>query len=257
MRHKLAWAAALVLTVTIVTARTAVGAEAPGGLRGESRLGDRYPCVVDDALRLCRPKKGFWVDLGAGKAQLTIPLIERTGNPVVMLDPDAEALSEGLQKGREAGLEDRLFALVGVAEELPFPDASVDLVVSRGSIFFWDDPPQGIREVCRVLRPGGKAYLGGGAGSGFPKEAAEELIRRRKELMEGEEAEKWQKFVELRRPEQMHRWAEAAGLPDFEVLGKGAISADDPRVGQGVWLLFEKKPGDSAETPSPAGNAVD
>jgi hypothetical protein len=25
------------------------------------------------------------------------------------------------------------------------------------------------------------------------------------------------------------------------VMGKGAISAEDPRVGQGVWLLFEKQ----------------
>jgi len=47
--------------------------------------------------------------------------------------------------------------------------------------------------------------------------------------------------VELRRPEQMRAWAESAGLTDFEVLGKGALSAEDKRVGQGVWLLFEKK----------------
>jgi hypothetical protein len=39
----------------------------------------------------------------------------------------------------------------------------------------------------------------------------------------------------------MRQWAEAAKLPQFEVMGKGAISADDPRVGQGVWVLFEKK----------------
>lgn len=65
--------------------------------------------------------------------------------------------------------------------------------------------------------------------------------------MDGEEAEKWKKFVELRRPEQMRKWAEDAGLPEFVIMGKGAISAEDNRVGQGVWLLFEKKPKDAAD----------
>ncbi|NQT11768.1 MAG: hypothetical protein HQ582_03405, partial [Planctomycetes bacterium] len=92
------------------------------------------------------------------------------------------------------------------------------------------------------LRPGGEAYIGGGAGSGYPKWANDKLIQGRKEKMEGEEAEKWKRFAELRRPEQMTEWAKAAGLTDFQVMGHGAISADDKRVGQGVWLLFRKKP---------------
>jgi SAM-dependent methyltransferase len=220
-------------------------AAAPAGLKAEQSLPDRYPHVVQDVLRHCSPKKGFWLDLGAGKGQLAIPLIEATGNPVVMVDPKGEALAEGLHAAREKRLGDRLFSVVGVAEHLPFPDNSVDLVVSRGSIFFWKDPARGLQEVYRVLRPGGKAYIGGGAGAGYPKPAAANLIQDRRKKMQGVEAEKWKRFVELRRPEQMRRWAEEARLPKFEVMGKGAISDEDPRVGQGVWLLFEK--GDTVE----------
>ena len=215
--------------------------KAPKGIRSEGSLPDRYPYVVKDVLKYCEPEKGFWVDLGAGKAQLTIPLIEATKNPVVMLDPDVDGMKKGLAIAREKGLEDRLSAVVGVAEKMPFPDDSVDLLVSRGSIFFWDNPAQGLREVYRVLRPGAKAYIGGGAGSGYPKEAAEQLIQSRKNKTKGDDAEKWQRFIELRRPEQMKKWAEEAGLKDFQVMGEGAISAADARVGQGVWLLFEKK----------------
>ena len=91
-----------------------------------------------------------------------------------------------------------------------------------------------------MLRPGGKAYIGGGAGSGYPATDATKLIEERTKKLEGEEAEKWQRFVELRRPEQMRKWAEEAGLPNFRVLGRGAISADDPDVGQGVWLVYQK-----------------
>ena len=138
-------------------------------------------------------------------------------------------------------MENRLSAVVGSAESLPFPDNTVDLVVSRGSIFFWNDPVKGLREVQRVLRTGGKAYIGGGAGSGYPKWAVDKLIQERKEKMQGDEADKWKRFVELRRPEQMKDWATQAGLQAFRVLGQGAISADDENVGQGVWLLFEKR----------------
>jgi ubiquinone/menaquinone biosynthesis C-methylase UbiE len=210
-------------------------------LQGEQALPERHAYVVQDLLKLCQPQPGFWVDLGAGEGQVAIPLIEATGNAVLMLEPKAETMVEGLQLAREKKLENRLSAVVGSAESLPFPDNTVDLVVSRGSIFFWADPVKGLREVQRVLRPGGKAYIGGGAGSGYPKWAVDKLIQERKEKMQGDEADKWKRFVELRRPEQMKDWASQAGLPAFRILGQGAISAADENVGQGVWLLFEKQ----------------
>ena len=233
--------AALIGIATLASIPSAGLAWQSEGLKGEQALPSRYPYVVKDAIGFCSPTKGFWVDLGAGKGQVAIPLIEATGNPVVMLDPNSEAMAKGLKIAREKKLEDRLSAVVGCAEKMPFPDNTVDLVVSRGSIFFWDDPAQGLKEVYRVLRPGGKAYIGGGAGSGYPKWAVDKLIQGRKERMQGDEAEKWKRFVELRRPELMKQWAQAAGLEQFEVMGKGAISAEDQRTGQGVWILFEKK----------------
>jgi len=225
---------------------------APKGIQSERSLPSRYPYVVQDVLNFCKPRKGFWIDLGAGKGQVGIPLIEAAGNPVIMLDPKRESMADGLEIAREKGLEDRLSAVVGVAEEMPFLDNSVDLLVSRGSIFFWDDPVKGLQEVYRVLRPGAKAYIGGGAGSGYPKWAVEKLIQGRKDKMQGEGAEKWKHFVELRRPEQMRKWAEDAGLDEFEVMGQGAISSEDERVGQGVWLLFEKQVPSAPSQPSDA-----
>lgn len=238
--------AVVLWTWLIGTSGLAVLAAAPPAppadeFKGEQSLPSRHPYVVQDILKICKPNKGFWVDLGAGKGQLAIPLVQATGNPVVMVDPNREALAEGLQIARDKNLADRLAAVVGKAEDLPFPDNTIDLVVSRGSIFFWDDPAKGLQEVYRVLRPGGKAYIGGGAGSGYPKSDVAKLIQDRKNRLNGPQAEKWKRFVELRRPEQMRAWAEQARLPEFTVLGQGAI-ADDPQIGQGVWLVFEKKP---------------
>jgi SAM-dependent methyltransferase len=234
----------LIVAVLLTFPRIGIAQEigGPAGIESEQSLPSRYDYVVQDMLKFCEPTKGFWIDLGAGKGQVAIPLIEKTSNPVTMLDPNRDAMMEGLYTAREKGLEDKLFAVVGVAEDMPFPDNSVDFVASRGSIFFWKDPDKGLQEVYRVLRPGGKAYSGGGAGSGYPEEAVTRLIEDRKRKMEGNNSEKWKKFVRLRRPEQMRQWAEGAGLPEFQIMGKGAISADDERVGQGVWLRFEKKP---------------
>ena len=63
--------------------------------------------MVQDILKLCKPERGFWVDLGAGKGQIAIPLIEATGNPVVMLDPSKEAMIQGLETARQKGIEKR------------------------------------------------------------------------------------------------------------------------------------------------------
>ncbi len=48
---------------------------------------------------------------------------------------------------------------VGTAEELPLPDASIDVVLSTISFHHWQDPLAGLREVMRVLRPGGYCFL--------------------------------------------------------------------------------------------------
>ena len=44
---------------------------------------------------------------------------------------------------------------VAVAESLPLPDASVDVALSTLSFHHWNDQSAGVREIARVLRPGG------------------------------------------------------------------------------------------------------
>ena len=44
---------------------------------------------------------------------------------------------------------------VSMAESLPLDDGSVDLVLSTASFHHWRDQVQGVKQVARVLRPGG------------------------------------------------------------------------------------------------------
>jgi SAM-dependent methyltransferase len=56
----------------------------------------------------------------------------------------------------------------GMAEELPFPDAHFDRVISRYSAHHWHDVPAALRELRRVLKPGGQALLIDTAGGETP-----------------------------------------------------------------------------------------
>jgi SAM-dependent methyltransferase len=56
----------------------------------------------------------------------------------------------------------------GMAEELPFPEAHFDCVISRYSAHHWHDVPAALREVRRVLKPGGRALLIDTAGGETP-----------------------------------------------------------------------------------------
>ena len=47
----------------------------------------------------------------------------------------------------------------GMAEALPLQDASVDLALSTSSFHHWQDQAAGVREIARVLRPGGYFIL--------------------------------------------------------------------------------------------------
>jgi ubiquinone/menaquinone biosynthesis C-methylase UbiE len=54
-----------------------------------------------------------------------------------------------------------------MAEELPFPNASFDLVFSTMTFHHWPDQTRGIAEVARVLSPGGRWLLADFVASGF------------------------------------------------------------------------------------------
>ena len=158
---------------------------------------------------------------------------------MVMMDPNADALCRALDSARQRNFLSRVVAVVGSAESIPLPNESVDVVVSRGSFYFWKDRAQGLREIWRILRPGGRAMIGGGLGSTYPQWARQEFIRRRRESAKKPEAAK--EFAEARSPETFRRLAKEAGLPSFEVIGEGGLTADDPNTGIGIWLRFTKE----------------
>lgn len=87
------------------------------------------------------------LDLAAGTGKLTRALL-RTGAHVTAVEP-----LEGMREVLVHELPD-VAVLAGTAEEIPLPDASVDVVLV-GQAFHWFDPAEAPEEIVRVLRPGG------------------------------------------------------------------------------------------------------
>lgn len=82
--------------------------------------------------------------------------------------------------------------------------------------------------------------IGGGRGSEYPEWARREFTRRRQGNRK-EDSPRAKQFARLRDPETFRQWARDAGITDFEVVGQGALPADDPRAGAGIWLRFSKR----------------
>lgn len=207
--------------------------EAEGTPERATHLPEWFVPVAEDVFNYCRPDQGLWVDLGSGSGGLGLALARGSCSTVVFVDSSAKALSDALENAKQSGLAGRARAVAGRAESLPLASGSVNLVTSRGSIFFWNDPPRGLREVYRILRPGARALVGGGFGSSYPEWALEEFRRRRDKHIRAQGRKALHDWYEVRRPEWLAAQAQAAGLGEFLVKP----------VPPGFWLLVEKGTG--------------
>ncbi len=117
------------------------------------------------------PRPGDRVlDLGCGTGTLAVLLKGRRPEVEVCgLDPDPKALARARRKAERNGA--KVEWRQGFADELPFPDASFDRVVS--SLVFHHLPPAAVRatvpEIRRILRPAGSVHVldFGSAGHGL------------------------------------------------------------------------------------------
>jgi ubiquinone/menaquinone biosynthesis C-methylase UbiE len=99
------------------------------------------------------------LDVGSGTGALAITLLERwPRHRVTGIDPSGGMLEIARRTADEqlsAHVARRFRAEVAAAHQLPFEDGTFDLAVSSFVLQLVDDRPAALREVRRVLRPGG------------------------------------------------------------------------------------------------------
>ncbi len=128
----------------------------------ENRTKHTYPMTAMRMMgELGGIRDGLCIDIGCGPGHLELELVKRSKFKIIGLDIDAGAKPLFEERMRKAGLADRVSFVLGDAQELPFEDDSADAVISRGTLIFIPDIAKCLREVHRVLKPTGVAFLGG------------------------------------------------------------------------------------------------
>jgi arsenite methyltransferase len=245
VRERYAAAAAAVSTDTstgccgggdAATAEEDAGLAFGGGLYGEeaesapraaveASLGCGVPTAVADL------HEGETVlDLGSGAGADVLISARRVGptGKAIGLDMTDEMLELARRNAAEAGVANVEFAK-GYIEDIPLPDASVDVVISNCVINLSADKRQVLREVARVLRPGGRLAVSDIVAGPGMDEATRADMRQWTGCIAGA----------LTRPEFEEALA-AAGLTDIEIrethpvhehASSAIVSARKPQAG--------------------------
>lgn len=215
---------------------------------GERGAGTRQSGLDDTvpwrSLAGLAPRQRLVVDLGTGTGDL-LPYLAPRAERVVAVDFSGAMLRKA--RARLAEGEARHVHFVrGELEALPLPDGVADGVVASLVLHHTARPAEAVREMARVLRPGGRLVL-------------VDFLSHQEEWLRAEEGDVWLGFE----PDAVRKWLERAGF------GRPLIEEGPPPTHSGrrdlggrdrpgadrrlkrmrlLWVEAEKRPG----KPSPA-----
>ena len=109
------------------------------------------------AERLADFPQAHVLDMGCGAGHASFAAAGQVAQ-VTAYDLSSQMLDVVAQAARDKGFAN-ITTQQGYAESLPFADASFDVAISRYSAHHWQDVGLALREIKRVLRPGGKAIM--------------------------------------------------------------------------------------------------
>lgn len=93
---------------------------------------------------------------GSGEPSLTIAELVSPGGSVIASDLTEEMVAVVTENVKKRGLKNVACQQID-AESIPLPDETFDRVTCRFGVMFFPEPVKALREVRRVLRPGGRA----------------------------------------------------------------------------------------------------
>jgi len=96
-----------------------------------------------------------FLDVGCGPGA-ALDHASRTGAEVAGVDPSAAMVK------RAAKRVPRAVVAIGSAERIPFPDEAFSVAINVASFHHWADRDAGLREILRVLEPGGRLHIAEG-----------------------------------------------------------------------------------------------
>jgi demethylmenaquinone methyltransferase/2-methoxy-6-polyprenyl-1,4-benzoquinol methylase len=110
--------------------------------------------MVDGLLSVC-PDPAQVLDVATGTAGVALLLTDRSGATVTGVDITEQMLRRGRGRVAGRGRASRIGLAAGRAEQLPFRDRTFDALTFTYLLRYVADPAATLREISRVVRPGG------------------------------------------------------------------------------------------------------
>ncbi len=172
-------------------------------------------------------KEGIGIDIGGGPGVLVLEMCKRTSMHWINADINPFFFPYLYRQAEKAGLAQRISAVPADAVRLPFRTNYADVIVSRGSLQFWGDREQAFTEIRRVLKPGGRAFIGRGFPPNLPAETAKQV-----RLNQGGGPSYDAEALAA----ELGAIMDECGITDFKVFRPSPEGAGD--VNYGVWVEF-------------------
>ncbi len=185
-----------------------------------------FPVIARLIVDRCGITDGLCIDAGAGPANLAVALARITKLQLYAMDFSWHVSKIGQENIEREGMESRVKTVTGDVHRMPFRSETISLIASRGSMRFWRNKPAAFKEFHRVLKPGGKAYVGGGLGSSALGDKIAQEMSKRDPHWTTRPKKRTGKRDSLRLDEAMRK----AGFTAYEIV-------DDDT---GFWLYMEK-----------------
>jgi len=175
------------------------------------------------------------LDVGCGQGTM-VNYLPRFGANLFGLDLSPVSLSRAAEGSKELGYSDSVHLSVGNAECLPFPNDCFDTVLSLGVLHHTENTAEGVREIYRVLTPGGLALVMFYR-TGNPKWWMTRLIRTVSNLVDTIVAEPYYIANRLR---PRHVRDDARGTALLELFGCPILKAFSNRQVKEMFGIFQR-----------------
>ncbi|NLW75056.1 MAG: class I SAM-dependent methyltransferase [Methanomicrobiales archaeon] len=186
-----------------------------------------YPVLAEQIVTNTGIHSGTALDVGSGPGHLATALALASECTVHALDCSPDMIEICRTRVSEKGLNKRVIPALGDVREIPYDDNTFDLIVSRGSWFFWEDLSKSLSEIYRVMKPGGKTYIGGGFGTAALKEQIVAAMKERESDFEAGMKER----MTSRSPYIITSTLENIGVHNYNLIN------DD----SGIWLMMVRE----------------
>jgi SAM-dependent methyltransferase len=156
-------------------------------LRNLKRVNDLwtkiYPYLAIQVMEHYGRSYGVVLELGPFAGGISVELARLNPGLSISLAAQDPGVVDYLRKEMEgAGLNRKMEVNRSELDSLVFVDCLFDLVVFRGAYFFLDQEGKILREVERVLKGDGLAFIGGGYGKDTPEALIEEIVDESRDL---------------------------------------------------------------------------